>query len=151
MNILLIIITLKTTMETNRIIANLSEIPAIAEDIIKKYPKERIFGFYGGMGAGKTTLIKAICENMGATDQVSSPTFAIVNEYFTSSGSSIYHFDFYRIENLKELQQIGFEEYLESGNYCFMEWTEKVEPVLERDFIKITLTTDEYDQRHITY
>lgn len=137
--------------KTNKIISTLDELPLLAKEIIEKYPDERIFAFFGEMGTGKTTLIKIICENLGTVNQVSSPTFAIINEYKTDSDRSIYHFDFYRIEDLNELQQIGWEEYLDSGNYCFMEWSEKVEHLLDRNFVKVEIVIDQQQKRHLTY
>lgn len=111
----------------------------VAEAIIKAYPQERVFGFYGEMGAGKTTLIKSLCQTLGVSDTTSSPTFSIVNEYWTPSNKPIYHFDFYRIDNASEATAVGFEEYLYSGNYCFIEWTERVEEILQDDFVKVTI------------
>lgn len=120
-----------------QITANEQQLPEVAKAILKAYPRERVFGFYGEMGTGKTTLIKEICRELGVQDITSSPTFAIVNEYWTESGASLYHFDFYRIDEPADASRIGFEEYLYSGNYCFIEWTEKVEEILQGDFIPI--------------
>lgn len=98
-----------------------------------------VFAFFGGMGAGKTTFIKAVCQQMGVTeDMVSSPTFAIVNEYEGSRGS-IYHFDFYRIRQISEAVNMGFDDYLYSGNLCFIEWPELVEPLLPEDTVRVTI------------
>lgn len=119
--------------------ASESQLKEVAEAILTTYPNERIFGFYGEMGAGKTTLIKEMCSLLGVQDITSSPTFAIVNEYWTETGSPVYHFDFYRIDEPADASRIGFEEYLYSGNYCFIEWTEKVEEILQGDFIPITI------------
>lgn len=120
-----------------QITANEQQLPEVAKAILKAYPRERVFGFYGEMGTGKTTLIKEICRELGVQDITSSPTFAIVNEYWTEGGSPLYHFDFYRIDEPADASRIGFEEYLYSGNYCFIEWTEKVEEILQGDFIPI--------------
>lgn len=120
-----------------QITANEQQLPEVAKAILKAYPRERVFGFYGEMGTGKTTLIKEICRELGVQDITSSPTFAIVNEYWTESGAPLYHFDFYRIDEPADASRIGFEEYLYSGNYCFIEWTEKVEEILQGDFIPI--------------
>lgn len=120
-----------------QITANEQQLPEVAKAILKAYPRERVFGFYGEMGTGKTTLIKEICRELGVQDITSSPTFAIVNEYWTESGAPLYHFDFYRIYEPADASRIGFEEYLYSGNYCFIEWTEKVEEILQGDFIPI--------------
>ena len=118
------------------------QLPLLAKDIITQYPDARIFAFYGEMGSGKTTLIKQICKFLGVTDQTSSPTFAIVNEYFTEKQETVYHFDFYRVEKWEDLIQIGVEDYLESGNYCFLEWPEIAENILETDFIKIFVSVN---------
>jgi len=120
-----------------QITANEQQLSEVAKAILKAYPRERVFGFYGEMGTGKTTLIKEICRELGVQDITSSPTFAIVNEYWTEDGSPLYHFDFYRIDEPADASRIGFEEYLYSGNYCFIEWTEKVEEILQGDFIPI--------------
>ncbi|MCQ2284433.1 MAG: tRNA (adenosine(37)-N6)-threonylcarbamoyltransferase complex ATPase subunit type 1 TsaE [Bacteroidales bacterium] len=121
------------------IIASETQLDEVAEAILKAYPQERVFGFYGEMGAGKTTLIKEMCKCLGVQDITSSPTFAIVNEYWTEGGQPLYHFDFYRIDEPADATRIGFEEYLYSDNYCFIEWTEKVEEILQGDFIPITI------------
>ena len=120
-----------------QITANEQQLPEVAKAILKAYPQERVFGFYGEMGTGKTTLIKEICRELGVQDITSSPTFAIVNEYWTEQGLPLYHFDFYRIDEPADATRIGFEEYLYSGHYCFIEWTEKVEEILQGDFIPI--------------
>ncbi len=122
-----------------QITANEQQLAEVAKAILKAFPQERVFGFYGEMGAGKTTLIKALCRELGVLDITSSPTFAIVNEYWTEGGVPLYHFDFYRIEEPADATRIGFEEYLYSGNYCFIEWTEKVEGILRGDFIPIRI------------
>lgn len=96
--------------------------------------------FYAPMGAGKTTFIKAVCEELGVQDVITSPTFAIVNEYTCADGSPIYHFDFYRIRRMEELMDMGADEYFYSGNLCMMEWPEIVEDALPDDIVKITIT-----------
>jgi tRNA threonylcarbamoyladenosine biosynthesis protein TsaE len=98
-----------------------------------------VFAFYGKMGAGKTTFIKALCNALGVTDMVNSPTFSIVNEYIDGEGNSIYHFDFYRIKRLSEAYDIGFEDYVYSGNLCLMEWPELVEELLPDDVVRVTI------------
>ncbi len=127
------------------------ELPEVAKKILHTYPKERIFGFYGEMGAGKTTLIKEICKVLGVKNITSSPSFAIVNEYTSANNEPVYHFDFYRIEKLDDAYQIGFEDYLNSGYYCFIEWTEKVEPILKGDFVKVEIEILEGGGRMIRY
>ena len=130
-----------------QITATEQQLSDVAKAILKAYPKDRVFGFYGEMGTGKTTLIKAICRELGVQDITSSPTFAIVNEYWTEQGSPLYHFDFYRIDEPADATRIGFEEYLYSGHYCFIEWTEKVEEILQDDFIPIRIQRVDDDTR----
>lgn len=98
-----------------------------------------VFAFYGKMGAGKTTFVKALCEELGVTDAVSSPTFAIVNEYEAASGCPIYHFDFYRIKRLSEAYDMGCDEYFYSGHPCFIEWPELIEEILPEETIKVCI------------
>ena len=117
----------------------LSTIDDAARQFVEAIGDRTVFAFFGGMGAGKTTFIKAVCQQMGVTeDMVSSPTFAIVNEYEGSSGS-IYHFDFYRIRQISEAVNMGFDDYLYSGNLCFIEWPELVEPLLPEDMVRVTI------------
>jgi tRNA threonylcarbamoyladenosine biosynthesis protein TsaE len=124
-------------------IQSLSELPSAASTIINNADSQKIFLFYGDMGAGKTTLIKAMCENMGVTEPVTSPTFSIVNEY-QGKTSKIYHFDFYRLKNETEALDMGYEEYFYSGAYCFIEWPEKIPSLLPEHYtrIKINVTND---------
>jgi tRNA threonylcarbamoyladenosine biosynthesis protein TsaE len=121
---------------------NENQLPLLAEDILKQYPDVRVFAFYGEMGSGKTTLIKQICQYLGVVDQTSSPTFAIINEYFTEKQEPVYHFDFYRVEKQEDLIQIGVQDYLDSGYYCFLEWPEIVEHALKENFVKVFITTN---------
>jgi len=107
----------------------------------------KIFAFFGSMGAGKTTIIKAICEALGAKNTVTSPSFTIVNEYITFSGESLYHIDFYRIKKTEEVFDFGIEEYLSSGSYCFMEWPELVEGILPPETVNVRITVDDNKQR----
>ena len=124
-----------------------NQLDQVAEAILNAYPEERVFGFYGEMGAGKTTLIKAICRTLGVHDITSSPTFAIINEYWTDGGEPLYHFDFYRIDEPADASRVGFEEYLYSGHYCFIEWTEKVEEILQGGFVPVTIERVDDDRR----
>lgn len=118
---------------------NTSQNPEIARQIISAFPDDRVFAFFGEMGAGKTTFIKDFCQVLGVKGNTSSPTFALVNDYKTDTGKSIYHFDMYRIEDLSEAVRIGFEEYLESGNYCFIEWPEKIHNLLPTSFVQVRI------------
>jgi len=114
---------MKTTITT------LDEIPAVAKEILKLHVDKRVFLFNGNMGAGKTTLIKELCTQLGVKDRISSPTFSIVNEY-QGNKSLVYHFDFYRLEDVSEAYDMGAEEYFFSGNYCFIEWPEIISNLL---------------------
>lgn len=119
------------------------ELPEVAEKLLESFPQERVFAFYGKMGAGKTTFIKVMCDMLEVMDVVTSPTFALINEYLTENGSSVFHFDFYRIEKVSEAADIGFEEYLYSGDYCLIEWPEKVESLLPGRHVKVIITEKE--------
>lgn len=115
------------------------QLPDVARQMIDTYPQERFFAFFGKMGVGKTTLIKELCATLGVDDNVCSPTFSIVNEYRTPVGDPIYHFDFYRLKNVGEAYDIGYEEYFYSGYYCFTEWTEKIEELLPDHYLRIDI------------
>ncbi len=112
---------------------SLDDLPVMAQKIIAAVDPHRIILFKGEMGAGKTTLIKDICRELGVLATVSSPTFSIVNEYLTSKGEKIFHFDFYRIKNIREAYDLGYEEYFFSGSYCLVEWPEKIEELINFD------------------
>jgi len=116
------------------------ELPEIAEKLLRFAGDYKVFLFYAQMGAGKTTLIKHLCKQLGSNDNFSSPTFSIVNEYNSPIGK-LYHFDLYRIKHLEELYDLGIEEYLDSGAYCFVEWPELLEQVLKEAFLKVSITT----------
>jgi tRNA threonylcarbamoyladenosine biosynthesis protein TsaE len=119
-----------------------------AVKILLKYSgQNKIFAFYGSMGAGKTTIIKAVCEVLGAKDIISSPTFTLVNEYRTINGETLYHIDFYRIKKQEEVFDFGLEEYLSGDSYCFMEWPELVEELLPSETIRIRISVDNNKQR----
>jgi len=118
-----------------------------AKQLLEQSGENKIFAFYGSLGAGKTTIIKAICQTLGAVDIVSSPTFTLVNEYKTSSGESLYHIDFYRIRKQEEVYDFGIEEYLTGDSYCFMEWPELIEAILPEETIKVRISVDENEQR----
>jgi tRNA threonylcarbamoyladenosine biosynthesis protein TsaE len=121
-------------------INDISEIRLAARRFLSEMGNNKIFAFYGEMGTGKTTFIKAVCEEMGVCEIVTSPTFAIINEYHTDKGEVVYHFDFYRIDKLEEVFDFGCEDYFYSGNVCFIEWPELVEPLLPPDTVKISIT-----------
>lgn len=131
-------------------INNLDEITAAAEKFVAAIGERKIFAFYGSMGAGKTTFIKAVCEVMGVKDTVTSPTFAIVNEYTLPNNSSIYHFDFYRIKKIEEVFDMGFEDYFYSDALCFIEWPELIEDVLPIDTITVCISQLPDGSRMIT-
>jgi len=120
-------------------IPDLASIDDAARELIDTYPDSRIFAFYGEMGAGKTTMIKALCRVLQVTDVTSSPSFGLIYEYRTRGSDSVYHFDFYRIEQLEEAYDIGYEEYIDSGQYCFIEWPEKVATLLPPETVNVNL------------
>lgn len=127
----------------------LSQLSSIAKQILAEAGQQKIFLFDGEMGAGKTTLIKAICAQLGVTGLVSSPTFALVNEYVYPEGL-IYHFDAYRLKNPVEALDMGFEEYLSSGHYCFIEWSEKIEALWPQQYVRISLSPIDSQTRKIS-
>lgn len=120
-------------------IKSIEEIAVAAKEFVAAMGERKVFAFYGKMGAGKTTFIKAVCEELGVEDVINSPTFAIVNEYVDGQGEPIYHFDFYRIKNLQEVMDLGYEDYVYSGHVCFMEWPELIENLLPDDAVKVTI------------
>lgn len=132
-------------------INNIDDIACAARRFIDNMPQGKVFAFYGKMGAGKTTFIKAICEELGVKDVITSPTFAIVNEYEGNGNATIYHFDFYRIKKLDEVYDMGYEEYFFSGNPCFIEWPELIEDLLPEDAKKVTIEEAEDGSRLVTF
>ena len=132
-------------------IKDLSGIRQAAKEFIAHIGDRKIFAFYGKMGAGKTTFISAVCEELGVSDVINSPTFAIVNEYLSGSGDTIYHFDFYRIKNIGEALDIGYYDYIDSDNLCFMEWPELIESILPDDTVKVTIEEEVDGSRKITF
>jgi|SRR6185437_13424531 len=121
----------------------------VAHDIIEHLTDSKIILFYGEMGAGKTTLIKEICKQLGVIDTMSSPTFSVVNEYHTSGNKIIYHFDLYRIKNTEECLDLGMEEYLFSDNYCFIEWPEVAMPFMPEKYYNLSIKTEKDNTRSI--
>jgi tRNA threonylcarbamoyladenosine biosynthesis protein TsaE len=128
-------------------VQNLTHLPQLAKKIIEAMDHSRVWGFYGEMGAGKTTLIKEVCRQLKVTDNVTSPSFALVNEYRTISLESIYHFDFYRINDIHEAFDLGYEEYFYSGNLCLIEWPEKISELLPPQMGYVWLTKTGNDSR----
>jgi len=121
---------------------------ASAANKLLKYTKDKkLFAFYGSMGAGKTTIIKAICEVLGTVDIVTSPTFTLVNEYRTIKEETLYHIDLYRIRKQEEVFDFGIEEYLTGDSYCFMEWPELIKEILPPETVRIRITVDDNEQR----
>ena len=133
---------------TEIIIPSLDKIADAAQEFVSQIGKKRVFAFYGGMGAGKTTFIKAVCDQLGVNDAVTSPTFAIVNEYNSQMGP-IYHFDFYRIKRASEVLDIGFDDYIYSGNLCLMEWPELIEDFLPEETTIVKIMEIENGMRKI--
>ena len=133
-------------------INSLADINEAAKQFIKNMGDSKVFAFYGKMGAGKTTFIKAICEELGVDDVITSPTFAIVNEYQSATtGDSIYHFDFYRIKKLEEVYDMGYEDYFYSGSLCFLEWPELIDDLLPEDATKVTSEATEEGGRIVKF
>jgi tRNA threonylcarbamoyladenosine biosynthesis protein TsaE len=124
-------------------IENVEGLNEVAQKLIDSFKESRVFALNGLMGVGKTTLVKAICAYLDSFDTATSPTFSLVNEYTTPSGISIYHFDFYRLKNLEEAYNIGYEEYFYSGNYCFVEWPGIIEPLLPPDCVMVDITEED--------
>ena len=123
-----------------------------AKTFINNMGTGKVFAFYGKMGAGNTTFIKAVCEELGVTDVITSPTFAIVNEYRSdTTGELIYHFDFYRIKKLEEVYDMGYEDYFYSGALCFLEWPELIEELLPSDAVKVTISETDNGDRMIEW
>ena len=137
-------------MENRIEIHNLSELPIAAKQLLNTFPDKRIFAFTAEMGVGKTTFIKAICDELGVTDTISSPTFSIVNEYISNKGIKIYHFDFYRIKSIEEVYDMGYEDYFYSNAYCFIEWSEKIKNLLPDGFVSVEMV-NEKDKRTIIF
>ncbi|MCK3683521.1 tRNA (adenosine(37)-N6)-threonylcarbamoyltransferase complex ATPase subunit type 1 TsaE [Maribellus sp. YY47] len=134
----------------SRKVESLSALPAVAKELISTFPSERVFAFYGKMGAGKTTFIQSICRELGSSDNITSPTFALINEYNTANMESIFHFDFYRIKDIEEAFDLGYEDYIYSGSYCLIEWPEMIEPLLPQKMVEVRIEVSEEGFRQIT-
>jgi len=136
-------------------IENLEALPHYSQKLLENFPDRRVFAFTGEVGAGKTTFIQNICKHLGVTQVVSSPTFALVNEYVYTEASSglpqsAYHLDLYRLRSIEEALDIGVEDYLYSGNYCLIEWPEMIEPLLPEKIVQVKIEVSEDETRTIT-
>jgi tRNA threonylcarbamoyladenosine biosynthesis protein TsaE len=138
-------------MEKTLTVAGLNELDKAASTILNDIGEHRVVALFGKMGAGKTTLIKAFCNHLGVDDVVSSPTFALVNEYLAQSGEPLFHFDFYRIESIEEVYDIGYEEYIYSGHFCFIEWPEMIMELLPESYVYLLIEETENGTRQISY
>ena len=131
-------------------INSLKDLEKAAINLLEVFHSQRVFAFYGKMGAGKTTFIQALCKSLGSDDVVTSPTFAIINEYKTREQKSIFHFDFYRMKNLEEAFDLGYEDYLFGGNYCLIEWPEMIEPLLPQNIVEVKIEVNPDESRIIS-
>ena len=120
--------------------SSIDKLPEVAKNLLEAFPEERFYAFFGKMGVGKTTLIKELCARLGVTENVCSPTFAIINEYTDRDGDPVYHFDFYRIDNPAEALDIGLYDYLDSGYRCFMEWPENIDTLLPEETLRVHIS-----------
>ncbi len=139
------------TPENKIIVKSVTSLDAVALQILNNYPGNRVFAFHGSMGAGKTTLIKSICNQLGAGAAVCSPTFTIINEYASTRGFNVYHFDFYRLKNAREAFDTGAADYLSGGSYCFIEWPEIAPEILPEDTIHISILPGNGENERIIY
>lgn len=130
-------------------IPSLDSIDAAANQLVEAFGERTKVAFSGEMGAGKTTLIQAVCRQLGVHDIVNSPTFALINEYFTDTGASIYHFDLYRIDNISEMYDMGYEDYFYSDAYCFIEWPEKAVDLMPPNLLFLTITVNDDGSRTV--
>ena len=128
----------------------LTNIERIARQFVEEQSDGRVFAFYGQMGAGKTTFIAAVCKALGIEEPVNSPTFAIVNEYVADNGETVYHFDCYRLNTLRDALNIGIEEYFASGNICFIEWAENIENLLPADTVRVNIVVEDDGSREVS-
>lgn len=145
------VLTEEAEMSKKVIINGLSHIEDAAREFFSKKGDTPVIALYGEMGAGKTTFTKSLCKVLGVLDGVNSPTFTLINEYRTSDGETIYHFDFYRINKLEEAFDIGFEEFVESGNLCIIEWPEKIEQILPPDTLKVKISVLDDGKRELIF
>ena len=131
------------------ILKSLSDLNIVADKFLRLMRDKKVFAFFGPMAVGKTTFIKALCNELGVVEIVTSPTFALVNEYQTGEGEVIYHFDFYRIKKIEEVYDFGYEDYFFSGNYCFIEWPDKVAEILPENVVFVQMVENEDESRTI--
>jgi tRNA threonylcarbamoyladenosine biosynthesis protein TsaE len=131
------------------VLKSLSDLDVVAEKFLRLMQNKKVFAFFGPMGVGKTTFIKALCNELDVVEIVTSPTFALINEYQTSSGEIIYHFDFYRIKKIEEVFDFGYEDYFYSGNYCFIEWPDKIAEILPENVVFVQMTENKDGSRTI--
>ncbi len=131
-------------------IHSLAGLKEAAHELLTEFSGERVFAFYGKMGAGKTTFIQSVCKALGSEDNVTSPTFALINEYNTAEMDSIFHFDFYRIKDIVEAYDLGYEDYIYSGNYCLIEWPEMIVSLLPQNLVEVRIEVNEDESRQIT-
>lgn len=148
-NIVKLIVSLLSVMMQLKI-NTIDEINEVARKFISHMKEYRVFALYGAMGVGKTTFVKAICEEFGVEDTINSPSFAIVNEYHTPKDDIVYHFDFYRIKDVEEAYDFGYEDYFYSNHYCFIEWPEKIESILPPGTVRVFFEENEEGTRSIT-
>ena len=133
------------------IIPSLSSINEAAQQFLAQMGDHKVIAFYGKMGAGKTTFIKALCQTLGVEDVITSPTFSLVNEYTDREGNSIFHFDFYRIKKLDEVYDMGYEDYFYGGSLCLLEWPELIEDILPEETLKVTITEETDGSRKLKW
>lgn len=138
-------------MKQEIIIKDIADIGRAAKEFLERTAGHTLIAFYAPMGSGKTTFTTAICKALGVTDPVSSPTFAIVNEYMKADGEPMYHFDFYRINKLSEAVEIGFYDYIDSGCLCIMEWPENIEELLPEDTLKVSISVNHDQSRTVSW
>ena len=137
-------------MEKEFVVEHLSELPDVASKILDCFEDKKVVAFKGEMGVGKTTLIKELCKKLGVAELTQSPTFSVVNEYLSTNNQRIYHFDFYRIENEEEAYDLGYEDYFYSGDFCFIEWPERIPGILPEDMVLVYLELDAQMNRKIS-
>ena len=133
------------------IVKSIDELDIAASTLMNEFGASNVFAFNGKMGSGKTTFIKAICKYLGVTETVSSPTFALVNQYSDANGGAVYHFDFYRIKKLSEVYDIGYEEYFYSPHKCFIEWPELIVELLPQTYVYVLIEENEDHSRTISF